>query len=129
MNLADLYRVEEREEEAEKLLRQGLNRAESKAAVQHSLGLSLIRQSRHSEAIYFLQQAAEAQETNSRYIYVYAIALHSAKEPLQALSVLEKGLDQFPSSPDILQAIISIHRESGNLEKAKKYEVLLTGNY
>ncbi|WP_444901774.1 multiheme c-type cytochrome [Microbulbifer sp. SSSA007] len=129
VNLADLYRVEEREEEAEKLLRQGLNRAESKAAVQHSLGLSLIRQSRHSEAIYFLQQAAEAQETNSRYIYVYAIALHSAKEPLQALSVLEKGLDQFPSSPDILQAIISIHRESGNLEKAKKYEVLLTGNY
>ncbi len=129
INLADLYRSEGRELEVEKLLRSALNRSEGKAAIQHSLGLSLIRQNRHSEANRFLLQAAEAEDTSSRYIYVYAIALHSAANSKRALAVLEKGLERFPASEEILQGLISIHRETGNFASAKKYETQLTGNY
>lgn len=129
INLADFYRAERREENTERLLRKAMIQVEGKAAIQHSLGLSLIRQNRHLEAISLLRQAAEAEETNSHYIYVYAIALNSNKKSAQALKVLEKGLEKYPGSPDILQALISINRESGNLESVKKYEGLLVGNY
>ncbi|QFT55266.1 tetratricopeptide repeat protein [Microbulbifer sp. THAF38] len=128
INLADLYRAEGREKESENTLRKALGRAQGNAAIHHSLGLSLIRQGLHSEAISYLKKAAEAKETDSRYIYVYAIALHSADNPTQALAILEKGFEQFPTSVDILQALISINRESGDLEKAKKYEAFLAGN-
>ncbi|WP_444938851.1 multiheme c-type cytochrome [Microbulbifer sp. JMSA002] len=128
INLADLYRIKGKEKSAEEVLRNALDKAERKAAIQHSLGLSLIRQKHHSEAIAYLKQASESKQTDSRYIYVYAIALHSAGNSTQALATLEKGLEQFPSSIDILRALISINRESGNLEKAKKYENFLAGS-
>lgn len=102
-----------------------MGRAQGNAAIHHSLGLSLIRQGLHSEAISYLKKAAEAKETDSRYIYVYAIALHSADNPTQALAILEKGFEQFPTSVDILQALISINRESGDLEKAKNMRLSL----
>ena len=122
VNLADLFRSATREEDAEALLRTGLEKVYDKTALQHALGLSLVRQQRKSEALEYLRLAAESNSTNSRYIYVYAIALNSAGNTSAAEEVLQRGLQRFPNSAEILQALASLSREMGKLDEARRYE-------
>ncbi|SHE71731.1 Tfp pilus assembly protein PilF [Microbulbifer donghaiensis] len=125
INLADMYRSAGREQDAEKLLRAGLDKVYANSPLQHSLGLSLVRQKRMDEAQEFLRRAAENPNTTARYIYVYAIALNTAGKSADALSELERGLQRFPGNREILSALVSINRESGNKQAAEKYEQML----
>ncbi|WP_444913503.1 tetratricopeptide repeat protein [Microbulbifer sp. TRSA007] len=125
INLADLYRASGRETDAELLLRGALSKSEENTVIQHALGLSLVRQNRHQEAMGFLKAAAEHEQTQSRYLYVYAIAVHSEGNSELALDILEDGYHQFPQDLDILRALISISRESGKRKITQKYEALL----
>jgi len=122
INLADFYRSQGREKDAELILRRGLIFVEGKASIQHSLGLSLVRQNRHSEAMPFLKESAESSDTHSRYIYVYGIALNSAGQSEQALKVLKNGLDLFPGNTEIIRALVSINKEIGKYTMEKKYQ-------
>ncbi|MEW5251415.1 tetratricopeptide repeat protein [Microbulbifer sp. 2201CG32-9] len=125
INLADLYRVSNREKEAEALLRRGLQQVTNPEPVQHSLGLCLVRQQRSHEAMEYLRKAAEGTDTSSRYIYVYAIALNSEGRTDSALAVLERGLQRFPNDGGIIRALASLYHQSGNDKKAQHYEALL----
>ena len=58
VNLADLYRLMERESEGEQVLRRGLGRAADKADIHHALGLLLARGQRRNEALEQLELAA-----------------------------------------------------------------------
>ena len=125
INLADLYRAAGREGDTESLLRGGLNKVTTTAPLQYSLGLSLVRQQRKAEATEYLRAAAEAPQTTGHYVYVYAIALHSVGKSDEALKALEQGLTRFPHDVEILQALVSLNREAGNLDAAAKYEQML----
>ena len=76
VNLADLYRIQGREGEGEKTLRQALALDPPNAAAHHALGLWLIRQKRLPEALTALAEAARLSGDNPRYGYVYAVALN-----------------------------------------------------
>ncbi|WP_346836573.1 tetratricopeptide repeat protein [Microbulbifer sp. SAOS-129_SWC] len=119
VNFADLYRANGHEQDAESLLRSALPKVRNKAPLQHSLGLSLVRQHRNTEALDYLREAAENPHSTGRYIYVYAIALHSAGRSTEALQVLEQGLVRFPHDREMLQARASINRELGNPQAAQ----------
>jgi len=122
INLSDLYRQKKNPVESEKVLRNALLQVRDKTPVQHAIGLHLIRQKKTSEAMKFLQHAAESSTTTSRYVYVYAIALHSSGEKIESIEILEKANDKYPGNIDIMQALISINREMGNKHKVKYYE-------
>ena len=100
-NLADLYRSMRRDDEAEQVLREGLSLNEDDASLHHSLGLLLVRDNRHSDALRELKIAAELQPDNSRFIYVYAVALNSLGQADTAIQVLRDAQQRFPSDPDI----------------------------
>jgi len=122
VNLADLYRATGREPRAEALLRTALKAAADKPAIQHALGLSLVRQRKTPEAMDFLRLSAEGSAATGRYLYVYAIALNSTGKPRDAIFVLEQGLQRFPDDPEILQGLMSLHRDQGNLAQAQRYQ-------
>ena len=122
INLADLYRANGREQESEQVLRQALPAVLDKAPVQHSLGLSLVRQKKMDEALSMLRDAAHGAMASSRYVYVYAIALNSTGKPAQAISELEQALERFPGDRQILSALVSLHREQGDEASAQKYQ-------
>ncbi len=125
INLADLYRATHREKDAEALLRDALHKVSDESVIQHALGLSLVRQQRKSEALKFLRRAAEPPNSTGRFIYVYAIALNSSGKPQEAISILEQGMQRFPHDREILQALSSLHRDSGNTAQAEYYQQLL----
>jgi predicted CXXCH cytochrome family protein len=74
VNLADLMRVAGREADAEATLREALEKAPGAAALHYSLGLSLVRQQRKTEALRELRRATELDPANRRYAYVYDVA-------------------------------------------------------
>lgn len=121
VNLADLYRAQGREAEAEKVLRQAAKVSPGNADVHHALGLSLVRQKRVKEGVEELRLASTLNTSNPRYVYVYAVALNSTGEPEQAILVLQSAHKRYPNNRDILSALVAFHRDRGDQEAARSY--------
>ena len=78
-----------------------------------------LKQSR--EALGALRHAAELEPDRARYVYVYAVALHSAGRVGDAIAVLEEGLTRHPDDRDILLALVSFSRDAGDVVAALEY--------
>jgi tetratricopeptide (TPR) repeat protein len=121
VNLADLQRQRANEAVAEQTLREGLRALPQDASLQHALGLSLIRQRRYSDALPPLRLAARQSRGDPRYAYVYGVALHDTGKVREAVAILESTLAQHPYDADLLSALESYARESGDGFKAQRY--------
>jgi predicted CXXCH cytochrome family protein len=120
-NLADLYRAQGREADAERVLRDGLRRVPASAVLHHGLGLALVRAKRPTEALAELAKAAALDPANARYAYVYGVALYSAGRADQALALLVSASVKHPTDTDVLAALASFYRERGEAAKAQAY--------
>jgi Flp pilus assembly protein TadD len=121
VNLADLYRLLQREPEGEQLLRQALLIEPDNGAAHHALGLLLVRRQGLAEALPLLRRAAELDASNGRYAYVYGIALNGAGNTAEALSVLRQAHAGQPANVDILVALATISRDAGDIAGARSY--------
>jgi predicted CXXCH cytochrome family protein len=121
VNLADLYRIQGRDADGEKILRQALTLDPPNAAAHHAFGLLLIRQKRLPEALTALAEAARLDSGNPRYGYVYAVALNGAGQGEPAIQTLETVLATHPNDRDSLLALAAFQRNAGNLDAARGY--------
>ena len=121
VNLADLYRLQQREGEGEHLLREGIDRITFDADLRHTLGLNLIRQQRRGEALQWLREAAEAESANAHYSYVYALALQGSGDGVGALRILRQAQSQHPGNRDVLFALATISRDQKDMVRARAY--------
>jgi Flp pilus assembly protein TadD len=69
--------------------------------------------------------AMELEPQNTRYKYVYAVALDSTGQSEQSLEVLKHAHEQRPADRDVLYALISFHQKAGDLANAKHYANIL----
>jgi Tfp pilus assembly protein PilF len=120
-NLADLDRMRGQDQQGADLLRKALLIEPNNADVRHSLGLLLVRQHDYADALVQLRQASELAPANARYAYVYAIALNSTGAADQAMALLERTHRQHPADTDVLVALVSIARDSGDPSTALRY--------
>jgi tetratricopeptide (TPR) repeat protein len=112
VNLADLYRAEQREPDVRRVLEDGLKAAPDAAALHFALGLALVRAQRSADALTHLERAAARAPDNARFVYIYAVALHSAGRPRQAVAVLEKGLERHPNDRDMREFLAQLRPRS-----------------
>jgi tetratricopeptide (TPR) repeat protein len=129
VNLADLYRVMNRDQEGEKILRDAIERGPAMAAVNYALGLNLVRRSETGEAISFLKQATDMEPENARYAYVYGVGLHSTGKKQEAVDFLETALFNNPYDRDLLYSLSTINHELGNRESSISYAEKLVEYY
>jgi len=125
VNLADLDRQLQRDDEAERVLRSARAVVGDNAELSHALGLTLVREGRIPEAIAELARAAELAPDSARYAYVHGIALHSAGETERAREVLEAAQRRHPGDASLLVALITLSRDAGDLEAANAYALAL----
>jgi Flp pilus assembly protein TadD len=124
VNLADLYRQTGREEDGEKVLREAVNASPGDGGLHHALGLGLVRLKRLDEALAELRRAAELDNHNARYAYIYGVALHSAGRQQDAITYLKDSLIGHPENRDIIVAIASFSRDAGDTAVALQYAEL-----
>jgi Flp pilus assembly protein TadD len=117
LNLADLYRARGMDPQAEPLLLKALDLMPDQASVQHSMGLLRVRQGNLGAALPYLQKAAVEDPQNSRYRYVYAVALWETGSRAQAVTELESALAGNPGSRDLVSALASYYQQMGEEEK------------
>ena len=58
---------------------------------------------------------------NARYAYVYAVALNSTGAAGEAIALLEKTYRRHPADRDVLTALVSFARDSGDFTAALRY--------
>jgi Flp pilus assembly protein TadD len=117
-NLADIYRAQGQESDAASTLQAGLAAVPDSADLHHALGLTQVRAKRPDEALAELQRAAELSPANSRYAYVYAVALDSTGQTADAVSVLEGAAKREPGDRDLLVALVQYNAKLGNRDSA-----------
>jgi Flp pilus assembly protein TadD len=130
VNLADAYRQVGRDDEGEKQLRKGLSLIPNAADLHHALGLLLVRKGDKSTALLEFAKASKLAPDDARYAYVYGIALNSISKQREAVSAMKAADTHNPNNLQLLSALISILRESGDNKAALVYarkvsEVLL----
>jgi tetratricopeptide (TPR) repeat protein len=125
VNLAHLLGGMQRDQEATDLLTGGLQLNPGSAALQHALGLSLVRQRQLDKALGYLAEAANAAPEEARFSYVYAIALNSTGQTAPALQQLVAAQLRHPGNADILVALVTINRDAGNRAAAQEYALKL----
>jgi predicted CXXCH cytochrome family protein len=126
LNLADLLRAQNRDDEARGLLLQALAAAPEHAPSLHSLGLLEARNKNTDKALEYLGRAAAVETVGTRYRFVYAIALHDLGKPADAITQLRTLLRATPDSQDVLLALANYLAETGQRDQAKIYAKRLT---
>jgi predicted CXXCH cytochrome family protein len=121
VNLADLYRSQQRDEEAEEILRHGLRAAADPATVEFALGLTLVRLGRHSEALAHLDRAHALRPEAIRFGYVYAIAQFDRGQRDASLKTLERMRERYPANRDVLRLLAGYNRQLGRTKAADRY--------
>jgi Tfp pilus assembly protein PilF len=127
INLADLYREVGRDKDGERVLRTAIDNSPGDAGLHHALGLALTRLNRTDEAMVELRHATNLEPSRPRYLYVYAVALHSAGYREMAIAVLKEFSNRQMEDRDILLAVVTFSRDAGDLTSALEYGERLAG--
>lgn len=127
INLADLYRIQQSDDQARQVLLEGLAvlNAPNSAALHYALGLLYVRANKYGEGLSELTTAYQQQPASARYGYVYAVALSNAGQLDKALATLYVLHQQHPTDRDILIALISYSLASNDSETAEHYAQML----
>jgi tetratricopeptide (TPR) repeat protein len=129
VNLADLYRAEQREPDVRRVLAEGLTAVPDDASLHYALGLALVRAQRTAEGMTHIERAAARAPDNVRFVYTYAVSLHSTGKAREAIAVLEKALRRRPNDRDVLIALVMFNRDQGALEPALRYAEQMAAQY
>ncbi|MCX5496247.1 tetratricopeptide repeat protein [Kaistia dalseonensis] len=121
VNLADLYRAEGREQEAQAVLRRSIGIVPDAAGPHHALALSLIRQRNYAEAIDELERAWRLAPEDARYGYVYAVALQSLGRAADSQAVTTEALRHNPNDVDLLSLALNDALQAGDVARARAY--------
>ena len=121
LNLADLLRGQNRDEQARKILLSVLAFAPDHGATLYSLGLLETRSKSSDKALEYLGRAAELETAGWHYRYVYAIALHDLGEPRKAIAQLKELLETQAGNEEVLLALTNYNLQLGQREQAKRF--------
>jgi len=120
-NLADLLASRGDEAGAEDVLSKGLAQLPDSAFLYHARGLQQVRRRDLQAAVADLARAVELDPGNTRFRYVYAIALDGQGERAAAVGQLEEAYRRHPADADVLSALVSLQLGAGDTEGALRY--------
>ncbi|MNF87147.1 Beta-barrel assembly-enhancing protease [compost metagenome] len=125
INLVTLANGVLRQDEAERVLREGVALKEMPASdrgnLAYMLALLLVERGKAEEGLQWMEQAAVALPDNSRIRYNQGLLLLQMQRRDAARTALETGLAQAPQDPDLLYALIYLHGTGGQREQALQY--------
>ena len=121
INLADLYRLQSREDQALSVVGRAAAMHPESALTQQALGMALVRRREYPEALEHFATAAELEPSNADIQLVHALALNSTGAGAAALSILETVYRRNPENPGLLFTLATLYRDQGDRASARRY--------
>jgi len=118
LNLAELYRVTQRDEAAGELVLRAVATAPDAASPLFSYAMWLTRQQRPAVALEYYQRAAQLEPESLQYGYTLAIALNDSGQGEAAVDMLADLLQRWPGNRDLAIALALMLRDQGRNEEA-----------
>jgi tetratricopeptide (TPR) repeat protein len=129
VNLADLYRALERDQDGRAVLERGLAVAPENADLSHALGLLEVRAGNIQAAVAALGRAAELAPENPRYSFTRALAQQAAGDLDAAIATLTEARERHPNDREIGFGLVTLTAESGDLEGARALAAVLARRF
>jgi len=95
INLADLYRTQQRNAEVASVLANGMKSLPKSGALKYAYGLHLVRSQQHTKAIGFFEQATLLEPNSSQYLHAYILSLDGQGETVNAVNKLQKNISNY----------------------------------
>jgi len=89
INLADIYRVQQRPEQAADVLVKGMKNLPKSAAIKYAYGLHFVRQKNLAKAVVLFEEAMLLSPDNGQYAYTFVLAMDGTGQSTQVLSKLK----------------------------------------
>jgi tetratricopeptide (TPR) repeat protein len=89
INLADIYRAQQRPFQVALVLKKGIKNIPKSAVLNYSYGLHFVRQKKLEKGLSLFEKSMRFQPGNSQYAYTYILALDGAGQSRQALNKLK----------------------------------------
>ena len=120
VNFANFYQINGNEAAARDILQKGLEHVADDPSLLHALGLWYVRNKAPEKALEALRKAAVLAPENTRYQYVYAIALSETDMP-GAIRVLVTSLQKHTGDIQTLDALAYYYEQTGQTSTAALY--------
>jgi predicted CXXCH cytochrome family protein len=120
VNAADAYRQQGRDADAMRTLKEGIAVQPSNATLHHALGLAYTRAQQRDLALVEFARSVQLAPDNSRYTYVYGVALNSMGHSADATRLLHRAAERWPADRNILFALAAMERGAGHKDEARK---------
>ena len=128
VNLAMLYNRQGKNREAEKLLREVVEREPELYEVSYSLGLLLAEMQKYQDAERYLGKAASGMNYG-RVHYNHGQVLLVLNQPEQAEQALLTALSLDPQNQDFFVALADVYLKSGQTEKARELAINMSRQF
>ncbi len=118
INLSDLYRMQNRDDEGAGLLETAIRRIPRNADLHYALALAYIRLKFFQKAVIEVEKAVRYNPENAQMQYALALAYDATGDRIRAIKSLTKSSEKFPADVNILFALTTFYRDQGQLDKA-----------
>lgn len=114
INLADLYRSQQRTALVTSVLNKGLKNIPSSGGINYSFGLHLVRQQKLSKAMSYFENAMRLTTDNAQYAYTYLLALDGLGLSQQALDKLKKLMISYQDKTQLKELGLYLSQKLNN---------------
>ncbi|WP_111709351.1 tetratricopeptide repeat protein [Lutibacter citreus] len=118
VNYADLKRLEGKNEESIKLLKNVLSINKEFSIAYQALAFAFIRANNKEKALKTLELATKFASTDPQNHYYYAIMLNDMKQPYKAIAALKNGLKINKDNENLLVLMYSIYSDQNQTKNA-----------
>ena len=114
INLADLYRTQQRSAEVASVLAKGMKNLPNSGALKYAYGLHLVRVQQHSKALGFFEQATIVEPQSPQYLYAYILSLDGQGETVKAVNKLQKRIGKYSDNQQLKELGLYLAQKSQN---------------
>ncbi len=114
INLADLYRTQQRPAQVASVLSKGMRNLPRAGGLKYAYALHLVRTQQHDKALGFFEKATLLEPTSEQYLYAYILSLDGQGETVNALNKLAKLITNYSNNQQLKELGLYLAQKSQN---------------
>jgi tetratricopeptide (TPR) repeat protein len=116
INLADIYRAQQKPFQVASVLSKGIKNNPKSADLHYSYGLHFVRQKKIEKGIHLFEKAMTLMPDNAQYAYTYILALDGAGQSKQALTKLKTLIINYQDNAQLKELGLYLSQKLQNRE-------------